>query len=106
MAVAITVRKRSVRGNERASYVDITGPASYATGGEALSQGDLNKLLGEAGSKIGDITRLDAETGTAGHSVVLDRANSKVLYFNGTTQIAAAVNLSGVTVRAEVVSAV
>ncbi len=104
MAVTISVVKRAVRGNERVAYVDITGPASYTAGGEALSAADLRKILGEAGSTIGQITRFDAEQSTGGHTLVLDRANSKVMYFDGTTQIVAAVNLSAVSARVEVVT--
>ena len=99
MAVTITVRKTSIEGNRKTVYADVTGPASYTTGGEALSQADLNKLLGTPGAKIGDIALFDAEDSTAGHALVLDRTNSKVMYFNGTTQIANAVNLSAVTAR-------
>lgn len=108
MAVTIsTPVKRVVRGNERVAYVDLTGPASYTTGGEALSAADIVKLCGgKAGAVIGDIVSFDAEPSTAGHTVVLDRANSKIMYFNGTTQIAAATNLSAVTVRAAVTHSV
>jgi len=81
--------------------VEITGPASYTTGGEALSQGDLDRLM-EAGRGIGDVIKFEAEHSTGGHTLVLDRANSKVMYFNGTTQIGAATNLSAVTVRVDV----
>ena len=100
MAVTITVRKRIVRGNEQVIVADITGPASYTTGGEALSQSDLNRLLGRPGGRIGEIEIADFEPSTGGHSLVLDRANSKVMYFNGTTQIANATNLSAVVARA------
>lgn len=106
MAVTITVRKRSVAGNRKTVYADITGPASYSTGGEALSQGDLNKLVDGPGAKIGDIALFDAEDSTGGHALVLDRTNSKVMYFNGTTQIAAATNLSAITARVAVTSVV
>jgi hypothetical protein len=106
MAVSIAVRKRSVRGNEQAVYVDITGPASYTTGGESLSAADLVKLVGKPGALIGDIVQFDAETPTTGQSLALDRTNSKVMYFNGTTQITAAVNLSAVVARAVITSVV
>lgn len=102
MAVTIAVRKRIVRGNESVVTCNITGPASYTTGGETLSQSDLNKLLARPGGKISEIELFDAEPSTGGHSVVLDRTNSKVMYFNGTTQIAALADLSTVTVRTSV----
>lgn len=108
MAVTISSPvKRVVRGNERATYVDVTGPASYTTGGEALSAADIVKLAGgRVGAVIGDIVQFDAEPSTAGHTVALDRTNSKVMYFNGTTQIANGVNLSAVTVRVAVTHSV
>lgn len=102
MAVTITQVKAVVGGNESKRYFDITGPASYTTGGEALSQSDLNKLTGRPGAKIGELASFAAENSTGGHAAVLDRANSKVMYFNGTTQIANATNLSAVTVRVSV----
>lgn len=106
MAVTIAVRKNINAGNSRRRIVDITGPASYTTGGETLSQSDLNVLCGAPGSKIGDITMFDSEDSTGGHALVLDRTNSKVMYFNGTTQIGNAVNLSAIVARAEVVTTV
>lgn len=106
MAVTIAVVKRSVEGNRQTVYADVTGPASYTTGGEDLSQSDLNKLLARPGGKIGEVTFFAAEDSTGGHALVLDRANSKVLYFNGTTQIAATTNLSAVTARVAVSSVV
>lgn len=109
MAVSISAPvKKVVRGNERVAYVDITGPASYTSpGGEALSAADIVKLCGgKAGAVIGDIVQLDAEPSTAGHTLVLDRANSKIKYFNGTTEIANAVNLSAVVCRVSVAHSV
>lgn len=107
MAVTITSKKQVVAGNARITYVDLTGPASYTTGGEALSAADIVKLAGgKPGAVIADILQFDAEPSTGGHSVVLDRTNSKVMFFNGTTQIAATTNLSGVTVRVAVTHSV
>ncbi len=102
MAVTIVKRGEAIRGNDKVRFVDITGPASYATGGEALSQNDLNQLTGRPGSKIGELISFQAENSTAGHTLVLDRVNSKVMYFNGTTQIAATTNLSAVVARVDV----
>lgn len=101
MAVTITNRKRANCGSEHVRYVDITGPASYTTGGEALSAADLSKLIG-TGAVIGDIDYFGAEVPTTGQTLVLDRTNSKVMYFNGTTQIANATNLSAVTARVRI----
>lgn len=106
MAVTITTRKHSVEGNRSTVYVDITGPASYTTGGEALTQSNLNQLAGRPGAVIGELVLFDAEDSTGGHALVLDRTNSKIMYFNGTTQIGAAVNLSTVTARVAVTTLV
>lgn len=111
MAVTIANRKKSVEGNRATVYCDVTGPASYAAGGEVLSQADLNQLVGKPGARIGDIIEFAAEaTGTngtlGGHALILDRTNSKIAYFNGTTQIAGATNLSTFTSRVAVTSLV
>lgn len=106
MAVAITVRKRSVQGNAQTTYVDVVGPASYTTGGEALATADLVKLVGKPGAVIGDIVLFNDETTNGGHRLFLDRTNSKVMYWNGTTQIANATNLSTFTARVGITSVV
>lgn len=102
--------KKGVTGNRKRITFDLTFSASYATGGDSLVTADLVNLFGpEAG--IGGINggnqavvldSFDCEPGSAGHIAVLDRANKKVKAFNGTTEIAAATNLAGVTVKAEV----
>lgn len=100
MAVTLTRRGISVEGNRRTVYHDIVGPASYTTGGEALTTSDLNALLAKPGAVIGDILSFTPEITGGGHALFLNRATSKVQYFNGTTEIANAVNLSTFTSRA------
>src|SRR4051812_17583689 len=102
MAVTITSRKRANCGSEHVRYVDITGPASYTTGGEALTAATLTPLVGLRGAIIGAIDSFGAKVPTTGQTLVLDRTTSKVMYFNGTTQIANATNLSAVTARARI----
>lgn len=102
MAVSITVKKRGAEGSAKVAYVDITGPASYTTGGETLSASDLKTLIGDPSAVIGDIDHFDAEVTNGGHTLFLDRTNSKILFFNGTTQITAATNLSTFTARVRV----
>lgn len=106
MAVTLAVVKTINAGNSRRRIIDVTGPASYTTGGEALTQANLNVLVGQPGSKIGDIQGFQAENSVLGHIVVLDRANSKVMYWDGTTQIANATNLSAVVARVEIITTV
>lgn len=105
MAVTIAAVRKASEGSVRVNYVDITGPASYTTGGETLSASDINSLVGHAGSLIGDLTYFGAEPTSGGHTLVLDRTNSKILYFNGTTQIANTTNLSTFTARVRVTRA-
>lgn len=110
MAVTIaSVRRRRV-GSTREIIVDITGPASYTTGGEAITAAQLAALMPEVfpnitalPANLNSILQFDCEGSTGGHACVLDRANLKFMYFNGTTQITAATNLSAVTVRATLV---
>lgn len=112
--MALTIRQLSrdnahseLPDGTRRRVVEITFDNSYATGGEAISAGDLVALTdaqppsGAAWSVL-DIVRFDAEAGQAGHHVALDRANQKLKAFNGTTEIANATDLSALVVRATV----
>lgn len=110
MAVSFSVVRRSRQGNLRSVIVDMTGPASYTTGGEALTVAQYNALFPETHgnanalpANANNILVFDAEPSTGGHTFVLDRANLKVMAFNGTTQITAATNLSAVTARVAIV---
>lgn len=102
MAVTIAQKLRAGEGSSKVNYVDITGPASYTTGGEALSASDLKSLIGDVNALIGDINHFDAEVTGGGHTLFLNRATSKVQFFNGTTEIANATNLSTFTSRVRV----
>jgi hypothetical protein len=102
MAVTIAQVRKAAEGSAKTNYVDITGPASYTTGGEALTQANLNALVGDVGSVIGDLNHFDAEVTSGGHTLYLNRATSKIQFFNGTTEIANATNLSTFTSRARI----
>lgn len=110
MAVSFSAPIRRTRqGNLRKVIVDMTGPASYTTGGEVLTLAQYNALFPETHANAlalpanaNNIILFVAEDSTGGHAAVLDRANLKVMYFNGTTQITNATNLSSVTVRVEI----
>lgn len=109
MAVSISNVRRLRQGNLREVIVDITGPASYSSGGETITLAQLQALAPEAfanlaalPSNLNAFLQFDAEGSTGGHALVLDRANLKFMYFNGTTQIAGAVNLSAITIRARI----
>lgn len=103
MAVTIANRgasgARMVLGNVHARAVDITGPASYTSpGGETLSAANIAALAGP-GRLIGDIVNDLLGISPTGHLVVLDRTNSKIKYYNGTTEIANGIALNGVVAR-------
>jgi hypothetical protein len=102
MAVTIANRggsgARMVLGNVHARAVDITGPASYTTGGETLSAANIAAISG-TGRLIGDIVNDLLGISPTGHLVVLDRTNSKIKYYNGTTEIGNGTNLSAVVAR-------
>jgi hypothetical protein len=106
MAVTITPVRRQRQGNIRTVLVDITGPASYTANGEVLTAAQVAALFPEVYSNLtalpanaNQILQFDAETPATGHALCLDRTNWKMRYFNGTTEIAGAVNLSAVTIR-------
>lgn len=110
MAVTIANVRRTRQGNLREVIVDITGPASYTANGEAVTLAQLQALAPEIWSNLAalpanlnSILQFDAETGqSTGHALSLDRTNLKFRYWNGTTEIAGAVNLSTVTIRARI----
>lgn len=99
MAVTTTVLKHGYGNNSRVTILDVTGPASYTTGGETLTAAQINQLANLPASKIGDLHSFDSETNTAGYTIALDRTNSKILFFTGGSQVASTTNLSAVTVR-------
>lgn len=104
MAVTIEEAKRVVAGNKREVIVDITGPASYTTGGETLTAAQLTSLMPEHGDQAAatDVAAFLSERDASGNQVVLDRANGKVLFFDVDSQAANAADLDAVVVRAVV----
>lgn len=100
MAVTTAQIKRGFGNNSRVTILDITGPASYTTGGEVLTAAQIAQMAGLPGGKIADLHSFDSETNTAGYTIALDRTNSKVLFFLAGAQVSNATNLSAITVRA------
>jgi hypothetical protein len=100
MALTITVARRGVSGPSYYTDADVTGDASYPTGGEALAAADLVKILGRNGGAAGDIQYMDSEVAT-GTGIVwqLDRANTKLMAWDGNAEVADTTNLSAVTAR-------
>src|SRR4029453_1589228 len=80
----INIRKRSVHGSMREVFADIALDATYATGGEALTAGDLNKLMPEFGGGLlatdsGKIESFASELGATGRRLALDRSTGEIV---------------------------
>lgn len=108
--MAVTIAKRATGSrvgfdNAKVRIVDVTGPASYTTNGEALSTADLAALSEPAIGGVGAIAYFNGQSPT-GHQCILDIANSKMKFYNGTTEIANTTNLSTVVCRCLVVYSV
>jgi len=95
--VALTVRKITsyVDGNHRKVIADVTFDNAYRTGGLALTARDFGMGV--------FLDSVDAQTTTRGHACPYDYANSKLMAFNGTTQIADNTDLTGITTRVTVI---
>lgn len=104
MAVTAVMVEKSVTNDGYISYVDITGPASYTTGGEALTAGQVNAILPMLGGglAVADLPKvlqfITSEITAGGYEATIDRPNGKVLFFAG-PQVAGAVNLAAVVCR-------
>jgi len=98
--VTAAIKGRGVRGSTRWIAVDITGSNSYATNGDTLTAAVIAQILGIEGNfQLTDVILFTAEIGNAGHALRLDRTNKKIKFFNGTTEIANAVDVSAVVCR-------
>lgn len=107
MAVTIAIVKRNVEGAAREVVVDVTGPASYTTGGETLTAAQQAQLFPENGAPaaadFSKATFFESEVETANaRYCILDKTNNKMMFFAGSTQVANATNLSAVTIRCRV----
>lgn len=103
MALTITrIHPSFVWGPFQAAIVEFTGDSSYPTGGEALDDTELDAITGIADDRnsAAEIQFIVSETNVTGHTVSLDRANNKLLYFDADSEVANTTNLSAVTVRA------
>lgn len=107
MAVTIAVltelqKGRNVVGRDREVYADITGPASYTTGGELLTLAQLQALCPGLGKVLADWSKVkffQSEATPAGYSCRLDKTNTKLMFFSGGTEVTSTTNLSAVVVR-------
>jgi hypothetical protein len=111
MAVTLSVVRRSVVGNSRLVTVDVTGPASYTTGGESLTTAQFSLLFPEiaANAATADWTQatfVDSETMFATVpaflSGIIAKATGKFVFLTAGAQTAGATNLSAQTVRIQI----
>lgn len=93
-AVTVAIKKRNKPGAASHIVADVTGSASYATGGDTYTNAQFEAALG-----------VDAiiDCGTPGYVLVPDLPNKKIRYFKGAAGLlveeTAAVNLSAVVSR-------
>jgi hypothetical protein len=104
VAVTIAITKRVVAGQKREVYADITGPASYTTGGETLTAAQQAALMPELDpSPVLNFTKVvffQSEVEPANlRALVLDKTNNKMLFTVAGAQVANATNLSAVVIR-------
>src|SRR5436189_217794 len=94
-AVTVAIKKRNVVGGAKLIVADVTGSASYATGGDTYTNANFEALL-----------NVDAiiDCGTPGYVLVPDLANKKIKYFKGAAGLL--VEETAATVLSAVVSRV
>jgi hypothetical protein len=107
MAVTAAIVKRNRAGNGYEAVVDITGPASYTTGGELLTAAQQATLMPELGGvqalDMSKATMFTSERDSAGRQLVLDKTNNKMMFFAAGAEVPNATNLSAVTIRCRIV---
>ena len=109
MAVSIAVltednKGRNVQGRDRVVWANVTGPASYTTGGETLTLAQLKALcpgLATALSEWSKVKFFLSEHDTSGRRWALDRTNTKLLCFDVDSEVPNATDLSAVVIRVQ-----
>lgn len=107
MAVTIANVRHNVSGNTRQVTFDVTGPASYTTGGEALTAAQVNQLMPHyagalAATDSDKASFFFSDRNSSDQYMILDKTNDKVMYFSNAGQVGAATNLSAVTISAKI----
>lgn len=98
--VVIANLKKRTQGNRRSVVLDVTLSNSYATNGDTIQASDVQLILdtlgvnSKASTDLTAIETVDAEMGSDGTSLFLDRANVKFKAFSGRAEVGAATNLS------------
>lgn len=107
MAVTIAIVKRTRDGNTMQVIADVTGPASYTTGGETLTVAQQIALMPEVGQIAAvDFTKVTFCHGELDGSLrgyTIDKANNKIVHATAGAQTANATNLSAVVNRIRLV---
>lgn len=105
MAVTITNVKKHRESTSYKSSFDVTGPASYTTGGETLTAAQQAQIMPEAGAPAAaDFSKVqffESERDASGRQYVLDKANNKLLAFAAGAEVGSGVNLSAVTIKCQ-----
>lgn len=107
MAVSIANVTHNVVGNKRRTAFEVTGPASYTAGGEALTAAQINQLMphyaGQLAATDSDkVLFFASDRDSSDRYMILDKANDKIMYFTNAGQVTAATNLSSVTLAAQI----
>ena len=93
MAATVSPVVTHVPGNLKEVIVTITGDASYPTGGYAITFPGITNVV-----------FADIQSSSTGHPCAWNYATGKLQFFtSGGAEVAAATNLSAVTVRAAVI---
>lgn len=97
--VTVVIKRRYYPQGGKMIIADVTGSASYATGGETYTNALFEIITGNIDAII--------DSGTPGYVLVPDLVNKKIKYFKGAAGLlveeTAAVNLSAVTGRIVVI---
>ena len=89
MALTVAQKKQFDLGSAKGILTTITFDSSYNTGGEDITAADFG---------LGEVYGLIPMAGSPGYTFQFIASTGKLLAFNGTTQIAGAVNLSTLAV--------
>ena len=107
MATSLTYSTvaRIVAGNERVRVVDVTADGTYSTSGYTLAAADYSALFGAPATITTTASLTNAvfavcETNVGGVTATLDRANSKMLFWEAGAQ--ATTTISSKVVRFKV----
>src|SRR5262245_44366684 len=104
MAVVFSNIKHYNEGGMRLTLATCTGPASYTTGGEALTAAQQASLMPENGVpaavNMSAVKFFESEQSVNGRWCVLDRTNNKLIYWTDAGEAGSGTNQStfGVTV--------